>query len=330
MKTILFIGMAVLCFVFIAHSQTNPSPFPCIRTLSVKSFGNNQICGNISGYQKTGTVIVSFSSSLPLSVDAPQINSLFNTDANGNATTQINAAFMFRSFGETRQTAEYCYYTPTGSNVLSNSSQVRYKATITYTSYDPSTCDVQNIAPGPLPVTFRSFAASKTSQGVALTWVTSTEMNNKGFWIQKRSGDTWNNIVFINSQALYGNSDQDISYTYHHPELMKGIAQYRLQQVDLDGQYKFSEVRIVKENVTDTKFLVFPNPAPKGSNATIVMEDAQATYSIQVMDATGRTLQLFANNKNSCTLSNLNKGQYFVRITNLQSGDATTERFIVQ
>jgi hypothetical protein len=324
--------MAFICLTFSANSQSaNPSPFPCLRTLAVKNLGNNQSCGTVSGYQKTGTIVVSFSTALPASVQAPDITSLFNVDGNGNASTQIDAKFVFRGFGDTRQTAEYCYYTPNGNNALSNGSQVYYKATITYPSYDPSTCDVQNIPPpNTLPVSFGYFIASKASNGLLLKWATSTEMNNKGFWIQKQSGSVWTNIAFVNSKALNGNSDNEIVYTYTHNEVVKGIAQYRLQQVDFDGQTKLSEVRILKENTSTKDALVFPNPASKGSAVTIVLPDPQATYHIQVIDVAGRTIQDLQNSRNTQTLSQINKGQYFVRITDRQSGEAITERFVVQ
>lgn len=329
MKTLIFVGMTLLCLTSKLKAQ-NPSPYPCLRTLAVKNLGNNQSCNNISGYQKTGLVIVSFTSAIPSNVIAPDITTLFNTDGNGNATTQIDARFVFKNFGSTRQSAEYCYYTPTGHNVLSNGSQTFYKATITYPAYDPASCDVQNIDPPTnLPVSFMYFTAGKNSGGVLLKWATSTEINNKGFWVQRKTTTQWEDVYFIASASPDGHSNSQLNYSYLHKTSVKGLNQYRLQQVDIDGQTKYSEVRTVKEEGNGTEALVFPNPS-KGSNISVVLPDPQILYHVQVMDVNGRTVQQIQNARNIQTLSVLNKGQYFVRITEAKGGTTVTERLMVQ
>jgi hypothetical protein len=329
MKTLIFTGMALLCLTPALKAQ-NASPYPCLKTLAVKNLGNNQSCSAMSGYQKTGLVVVSFTSAIPTAVNAPEITSLFNTDGNGNPTTQIDAKFVFKNFGSTRQSAEYCYYTPTGQNLLSNGSQVFYKATITYPSYDPASCDVQNIdPPSSLPVSFLYFTAGKNSGGVSLKWATSTEINNKGFWIQRKTGAQWEDVFFIPTAAPDGNSNGQLNYSYLHKTSAKGLQQYRLQQVDIDGQTKYSEVRTVKEDGNTTEALLFPNPS-KGSNISVVLPDPQLSYQIQVLDVNGRTVHQTQNVRNVHTLQLLNKGQFFVRITDTKAGTALTERLIVQ
>jgi len=77
---------------------------------------------------------------------------------------------------------------------------------------------VASINAAALPVTLTSFTAKPTSTNtVALNWVTSSEIVNKGFRIERQAGGVngkFESIGFVASKALGGNSQTALSYNF--------------------------------------------------------------------------------------------------------------------
>ena len=66
---------------------------------------------------------------------------------------------------------------------------------------------------GSVPVELASFAASVSGNDVTLSWMTATELNNIGFYIERRTGeDSWNNLGFVEG---HGTTTETQSYTFH-------------------------------------------------------------------------------------------------------------------
>ena len=114
----------------------------------------------------------------------------------------------------------------------------------------------------PLPVELSAFTAKfKDNSKVDLNWVTKTEVSNYGFYVERRinEGD-WNSITFIEG---HGNSNSPKEYSYSDKDLFAGGSnfQYRLKQVDTDGQFEYSDV--VEVEIMPTQFELsqnYPNP----------------------------------------------------------------------
>ena len=110
----------------------------------------------------------------------------------------------------------------------------------------------------PLPIQLSSFAASVSSDGVRLTWNTLSEVNNYGFEIQ-RSPDSavkeWSKAGFV---AGYGTSTTAHSYSFVDT-IAGGSISYRLKQIDLNGEYHFSD----PVDVNSVSGAADQNPIPK-------------------------------------------------------------------
>jgi uncharacterized protein (DUF2141 family) len=182
---------------------------------------------------------------------------------------------------------------------------------------------------GPLPVYFKSIKANRISaQQVSVKWITATEQNNRGFYVQRNTGGTWEEIAFIASRAMNGNSNTDLGYSYDDINNHKGISQYRIVQVDLGGKQKMSEVVMVKGAQTG-KILVFPNPSYDG-NATVLFEDQNSARDISVIDLAGRVVKQWTNvNSNNLKIVNLKPGFYSIRIFNRSTGKQAVEKIVV-
>lgn len=181
----------------------------------------------------------------------------------------------------------------------------------------------------PLPVDFKSFTATRNRSSVLLRWETSSEINNSGFAVERNMNGTWEQIAFVNSQAVNGNSDALLTYTYSDMNTAKGITQYRIKQVDFDNKSKYTEIRSVRGLDQIGKVTVYPNPTSNGT-VNVVFDDASVARTISVMDMSGRTLKQINNvTNNNITIDYLQPGMYTLRILVPETGEQTVQKIVV-
>jgi hypothetical protein len=182
----------------------------------------------------------------------------------------------------------------------------------------------------PLPITLNSFNVRRNDIKINLTWQTATEQNNKGFYIQRRVGNgTWESIGFVASQAGDGNSSIPLTYTFTDVNSERGMVQYRLQQLDLDGRHKYSDIRSIRGLGQNNKITIYPNPTRDGS-VNIVFDDIIGNRSVMISDLTGRIVKQWKNVAgNSLHAEKLMPGMYHIRIRNEQTGSLAIEKLVV-
>lgn len=111
-----------------------------------------------------------------------------------------------------------------------------------------------------IPVEMVSFNASVSGNSVNLTWKTATEINNKGFDVERKyDGETWNKIAFV---AGKGTTTETMVYSYSDNNLKKGNISYRLKQIDFDGSFEYSNIVELEVGAPDKFELAqnYPNP----------------------------------------------------------------------
>jgi hypothetical protein len=90
------------------------------------------------------------------------------------------------------------------------------------------------------------FTANYSNPNVGLKWTTSQEHNFNYFMIERSTdGANFNQVALVFGA---GESDTKISYSYNDKDLKGrgGIIYYRLKQVDIDGKFSYSNVRIIR------------------------------------------------------------------------------------
>ncbi|MBU1114002.1 MAG: hypothetical protein KKF21_16595, partial [Bacteroidetes bacterium] len=98
--------------------------------------------------------------------------------------------------------------------------------------------DWQNSGGTALPVELTSFTANLVDGKVELNWETATEVNNYGFDVEtlRATSDEWETIGFVQGS---GNSNSPKNYTFVDENPSTDSAEYRLKQIDTDGNYSY-------------------------------------------------------------------------------------------
>jgi hypothetical protein len=156
---------------------------------------------------------------------------------------------------------------------------------------------------GTLPVSWISFTANANGMDAVLNWATATETNNKGFEVERSlDGSIFKTIGFVEGRINSG-SVKNYRFTDNRAlEMFAGASvYYRLKQVDLDGNYSYSNIALLStEEGSDIS--LYPNPFNSSTGVFVnALEDANVT--IEVKDLMGRSIA-------STTSSIVKGGQY--------------------
>jgi len=170
-----------------------------------------------------------------------------------------------------------------------------------------------------LPIKLINFSAKYTKPNVALGWTTVQEHNFSHFIIE-HSTDGSN---FTQTAIVFGSGESDIKrdYTYTDKDMKGkgGIIYYRLKQVDIDGSFTYSSVRVVSLNEVkaSVSLTTFPNPVTNNLRLTLPPLWQNKHVKIELYYANGQHVNSFniANSGpvESISLASLEKGVYFIQ-----------------
>ena len=172
------------------------------------------------------------------------------------------------------------------------------------------------------PVKLLSFTGTAEGTTNLLHWQTATEANNSGFLLQRSAdGLHFSPLAFIKTKAINGNSSLRLSYGYTDNNPLASITYYRLQQIDKDGKYSYSNTVAIKGTRSNELVVshVFPNPAKDRLYVSIITPTTQ-NVTILLTDLTGKTvLQQNAtlqkgNNTQTINIAPLSSGIYMLKV----------------
>lgn len=170
-----------------------------------------------------------------------------------------------------------------------------------------------------LPISLISFNVTKyTLESSLLTWSTSSEINSDYFNIERSpDGNKWETIGKVDAA---GNSNRQNNYEFLDENLKldreENIFFYRLKMLDLDGAYKYSQIRNILFANDKNIVQVFPNPTKEILNLDLsVLDNNKGEISIIVIDQAGRNVLAKKEADNSLqtiSLKDLPVGNYNV------------------
>jgi hypothetical protein len=174
-----------------------------------------------------------------------------------------------------------------------------------------------------LPVELIGLWASTYQSAVRIEWETASETNNAGFHVQRRHPATfgWSEIGFVEGS---GNTSSRQRYQFLDVSLPQGASklEYRLKQVDLDGDENYSSVVEVTVGALPKLILQnnYPNPFSK---ATVIRYSLpnESHVQLDVYDIRGRKVTSLVDEKQHAGVKaitwkpdGLGSGMYLVRL----------------
>ncbi|HAY33641.1 MAG TPA: T9SS type A sorting domain-containing protein [Ignavibacteria bacterium] len=173
----------------------------------------------------------------------------------------------------------------------------------------------------PLPVELNSFTATADNGNVILSWTTSMEMNNTGFDIERKTESVWGKIGFIEGK---GNSDVLSDYTFIDKKLNPGSYNYRLKQIDFNGNFEYYDLSgFVNIGVPNTFKLSqnYPNPFNPSTRIDFALPN-NSNVILKIYDLTGKEVETVLNDFRTAgyytvnfNASNLASGIYYYKLT---------------
>ncbi len=190
---------------------------------------------------------------------------------------------------------------------------------------------------GTLPITLVSFEGRIIEDEIKLTWVTSIEINNDFFTVERSTnGMFYDEIAIVDA---VGNSTLNTSYEAWDEFPVEGSAYYRLIQTDEDGGSENAATLSLKYDPDATsegavcEFDIRPNPCPGQCNLDLSGCTNSDFISVGLYDAMGRRISasipvkqgggFFLNARN-----NLAPGTYIVMGST--NKDRVSKKIIVQ
>jgi hypothetical protein len=151
----------------------------------------------------------------------------------------------------------------------------------------------------PLPVELSAFSSTVTNRNVVLNWSTINESNNHGFEIERSPANGWVENVWTKVGFVGGNgtTTNPNNYTFTDKGLNPGKYNYRLKQIDYNGNYNYHNLSndvIVGLPDKITLSQNYPNPFNPSTkiNYEIPMD---GRVSLKIYDMTGKEIISLVN-----------------------------------
>lgn len=185
-----------------------------------------------------------------------------------------------------------------------------------------------------LPVTLLSFSGSYRNQTTSLNWETETQRNFNYFEIQRSSNGS--DYVSIGTKSATGGAGlQKYQFTDDLSAANGIVFTYRLKMVDADGQFKYSNVIMIRKETSNIKGIAInPNPVSNGIATVRFTTAAAGSFDLRIVDLSGKIVlqqqNKLAVGNNSISVNGLDRllpGMYVLQIYN--ADEAQSAKFTI-
>jgi len=176
----------------------------------------------------------------------------------------------------------------------------------------------------PLEVDLINFQVKQSSRTAILNWATASEINNDYFAIEH----SVDGLAFEVVGKVDGNgtTDKKVDYSFSHQTPNTGINYYRLQQLDFNGEYSYSEIRQLNFKGRAAQLNIFPNPAVD----LIQLEGVKAGYSLEVYNLLGKqVLKKTLNDVSQLSVTNFAKGVHVFKVLDHNGMPIFTDKILI-
>lgn len=191
---------------------------------------------------------------------------------------------------------------------------------LNFTDYTPTIAG--STVTAPLPVKLTRFDVTAGSSVIKIFWITENELNNRGFEVQRSTtnANEFFKVGWINGKAS-GNASNEYAFIDKNV-IPKQMYSYRLKQFDLDGLFKYSEIKTaVLDEFDNPSISIAPNPADKVLLVSFKSYTGREMLTVKIIDAKGSVVSSWNRQVNltpriELNISALTSGSYFLIIEN--------------
>ena len=187
----------------------------------------------------------------------------------------------------------------------------------------------------PLPIELLGFEVEVSGNDATFKWLTATEQNNEGFYVQLTDDTHFGEFETLGFVAGQGTSNQEMAYQFEKPNLSPRQYYARLRQVDFDGTESYSN--LVAFKIKGIMPRIFPSVIGASHSSELnISIPYRGFWSIQVVDMLGRTQQVLLRNSwleksimtYTMNTSHLVAGMYMVIIRDESANTHWVEKLI--
>lgn len=182
------------------------------------------------------------------------------------------------------------------------------------------------LPPFELPVEWLSFNATPTDKAVALDWTTTFESGTDYYEVE-RSVNEGRTFSVIGRQDAAGESLENRAYALTDNSPATGPNTYRIRQVDVDGNFSYSDIVTVSFGGSREAATLAPNP----TNGLLSLRRATVSdepFTVRIMDLSGREVlrREAVTDGTPFSVAELPAGVYLLRY--LEGKEMTSVRFV--
>jgi Secretion system C-terminal sorting domain len=145
------------------------------------------------------------------------------------------------------------------------------------------------------PVELSLFTGDLNGNQIDLHWRTETEVNNYGFYMERKTYNSqWVTIGFVEG---HGNSNSPKEYNFIDTHIFQpGTYYYRLKQMDNDGTYEYFDVITVEAGLLNNFYLAqnYPNPFNPETRIEFTLPEKQLV-SLRIYNMLGELVEELIN-----------------------------------
>lgn len=189
----------------------------------------------------------------------------------------------------------------------------------------------------PMPVKLTSFTFFVSGRDASLKWATSEELNNLGFEVYRT---IYNENLWLKLGFIQGNGTKYTTsfYSFVDKNLNTGKYNYRLKQIDYNGNYEYFNLYETVEILSPVKFNLYQNyPNPFNPSTKISFSTPEfGLVTLKIYDISGKEIKTLVNEyKNpgyydvTFKNDNLSSGIYFYKL-NINNFSFVKKMFLIK
>lgn len=208
-------------------------------------------------------------------------------------TTGTNCLILLAGGAEVDNGVYNCTSSNSGtSGAAITAMRTAINTTTNWTTNDAAVVTIPPAACNPLPVTWVHFVAQLTGNGGRVEWSTSSERNSSHFEIERSfNGFEWKKAGLVNGAGTQYSTSEYYYDDFFNTNDIKFVY-YRIRQVDFDGRYEYTPMRVAGKPEQTTGYTAFAfngNPLTEATYLKTFLPQ-QGDAHIEISDTRGNIL----------------------------------------